>query len=139
MALQWNSHSESQSQDSFLCLNKPRTYTVTLSSQSMDVLPTANQSETLYNRTLLIQLNNEMRICLIPAIIYLVVLMLVGSVGNLLVIYIFGWRLKSTTQNCLFMWLGVFDVISCVIGIPSEIVDISQYFLYEDAIACKVI
>ena len=105
----------------------------------MDVLPTANQSETLYNRTLLIQLNNEMRICLIPAIIYLVVLMLVGSVGNLLVVYIFGWRLKSTTQNCLFMWLGVFDVISCVIGIPSEIVDISQYFLYEDAIACKVI
>ena len=105
----------------------------------MDGLSTGNQSETLYNRTLLVQLNNEMVIQLIPAIIYLVVLMIVGAVGNLLVIYIFGWKLKSTTQNFLFLWLGVFDIISCVIGIPSEIVDISQYFLYEDAVACKVI
>ncbi|KAK7091802.1 hypothetical protein V1264_009438 [Littorina saxatilis] len=92
----------------------------------------------MYNRTVLWQLNNEMSMTLLPAVIYLVILMLVGAVGNFLVVYIFGWKLKGSTQNCLFMWLGVFDIISCVIGMPSEIVDISHYYLYENAVACKV-
>ncbi|XP_076439564.1 neuromedin-U receptor 1-like [Babylonia areolata] len=91
-----------------------------------------------YNRTLLVELNDEVVLVLLPAILCLAALMLVGSVGNFLTIYIFGWKLKPTTQNCLFMWLGVFDIISCLVGIPSEIVDMRRYYLYEDVIACKV-
>ena len=107
-------------------------------SQSDVTLDPHNQSKLVFNETLLLPMNDEMTITLLPAIICLALLMLVGSVGNSLSVYIFGWKLKRTTQNCLFMWLGVFDMVSCLIGIPSEIVDMAQYFLYENAVACKV-
>jgi hypothetical protein len=91
-----------------------------------------------YNRTLLQTLNDEVVIELLPAVAYLALLMVTGFVGNIFVIYIFGWKLRYTTQNFLFVWMAVFDVISCSVGMPSEIVDIRLYFLYENEVACKV-
>ncbi|KAK7478658.1 hypothetical protein BaRGS_00030121 [Batillaria attramentaria] len=95
------------------------------------------QSELHYNHTLLRELNDRMLVNLRPAVAYLGILMLVGAVGNSLSLYIFGRRLKSTTQNMLFLWLAVFDLLSCLVGIPSEIVDIRHYYFYESAMACK--
>lgn len=99
------------------------------------------QSTSVYNvnKTLLEQLNDEIFVELIPAVVYLVLLMVVGTVGNVSVIYIFSVKLKTTPQTFLFVWLAVFDVISCVIGMPSEIADIRLYFFFENALACKLL
>lgn len=84
-------------------------------------------------------MNDDKFMSQITAVVFLVVLMVIGTVGNLLVIYIFGWKIKTTTQNYFFVWLAVFDLISCVVGIPSEIIDIRNYYLYDSDIACKVL
>ncbi|KAL8569241.1 hypothetical protein ACOMHN_047928 [Nucella lapillus] len=111
-----------------------------ISTSPVSEIQPANLSIAMpYNRTLLADLNDEMALTLLPAMVYLLVLMLVGTVGNFLTIYTFGFRLKPTTQNCLFMWLGVIDMVCCVIGMPSEMVDIRRYFFYEDVIACKIL
>lgn len=91
-----------------------------------------------HNMTLLLQLSHEMALRILPVLVVLGSLMVIGTVGNALVVYIFVWRMKATTQNYLFAWLGILDLISCTVGIPSEIADICLYYAYENVVACKI-
>ncbi|KAL8569240.1 hypothetical protein ACOMHN_047927 [Nucella lapillus] len=79
-----------------------------------------------------------MAVTLLPAILTLVVLMIVGSVGTIFTMYIFGRKLQPSTQNYLFAWLGFFDFMNCVLGIPSEIMDLTLFYLNEYVILCKI-
>ncbi|XP_076456392.1 uncharacterized protein LOC143290763 [Babylonia areolata] len=77
-----------------------------------------------------VSLTNRKKVAaLLPVFLWLGSLMLVGLVGNSLSIYIFGWRLESNVQNFLFVWLAVFDLATCLIGIPSEMADLAMYRL----------
>lgn len=97
-----------------------------------------NKTEISDNRTLLRQMNDDMFASLMPVVVFLVMLMLVGTIGNILVIYVYGWRLKSTTQNFLFTWMAVTDLMKCLLGLPFEIVDLRNEYLYENSAACKL-
>uniref|UniRef100_A0A0B7A4J0 G-protein coupled receptors family 1 profile domain-containing protein n=2 Tax=Arion vulgaris TaxID=1028688 RepID=A0A0B7A4J0_9EUPU len=91
-----------------------------------------------YTRDDLEALTNEKAITLIPAMVVLGLMMIAGVVGNTLVCYIFGCRLKSGTQNFLIICLAVLDLLSCVIAIPNEIADMRFYFDFGSAGACKI-
>lgn len=85
------------------------------------------------------ELNEAMFVRLAPAVAFLALLMAVGVVGNLAICYIFGFKLGSNTQNFLLLSIGVFDLLSCTLGIPAEILDIRHYFLFESVELCKII
>ncbi|KAI8764407.1 orexin receptor type 2 [Biomphalaria glabrata] len=98
----------------------------------------SNLDPATWNITLLMELNDAMFERLAPAIAFFVVLMLVGVVGNLVVCYIFIKKLRKSTQNFLLLCLGVFDLLSTVVGVPSEIYDMRHYYLYDSSPwACK--
>uniref|UniRef100_A0A0B6ZZK1 G-protein coupled receptors family 1 profile domain-containing protein n=1 Tax=Arion vulgaris TaxID=1028688 RepID=A0A0B6ZZK1_9EUPU len=74
---------------------------------------------------------------LIPCLVYVGVLMIVGIVGNSLVCYVFGFRFKRGAQNYFIMFLAVFDILSCAVGLPGEIFDMSVHFKYTSDSLCK--
>lgn len=73
------------------------------------------------------------------AIIFLLISMIVGTVGNGLVIYVYGWRLRpNSSKNIFITWLAVFDLISCCVTIPFEVFDLRFPMLYGEGIICKI-
>ena len=88
--------------------------------------------------SILMEMNNAMFIRLSPAIAFLALLMAVGILGNLAICFIFAFKLGASTQNFLLLSIGVFDLLSCTLGIPAEILDMRHYFLFESAEICKL-
>ena len=87
---------------------------------------------------LLEHLNDEKAIMLIPAILYLVILMLVGLGGNILVFYYYGLKSAPSTNNTFILCVAMYDVILCTLSIPIEIVDIRFYYNFPYVSACKI-
>ncbi|XP_013081946.2 D(2)-like dopamine receptor [Biomphalaria glabrata] len=83
--------------------------------------------------------NNSIVRTLLPAIAYLSVLIVLGLSGNLLVIYVFAFRTKTTVQHFYFISLAVFDLFCCLISMPAEIADIVFFYMYESEWACKIL
>ena len=98
---------------------------------------TASQNGTSDGMDLLRQLNNEKAILLIPAIVYTVVLMVVGVVGNPLAIYIYGFRWEKTTLKYFLLSLAVLDLVNCVITMPTEIAMLLNFYYFPNAEICK--
>ncbi|KAL8578438.1 hypothetical protein ACOMHN_014937 [Nucella lapillus] len=87
----------------------------------------------------LVEANDEIARDLIPAMVYLAVLMLLGIVGNILVCFVFFFRLRMTTQDFLIIALAVFDLLSCFIAMPTEIVDMRYFLMFDNEFACRLL
>ncbi|KAK6167658.1 hypothetical protein SNE40_021632 [Patella caerulea] len=91
----------------------------------------------LSNEELLLHLNNQIATTLIPAMLVIGVLMVMGLFGNGFVCFVFAKRLKPGTQNFMILCLASFDLLSCVIAMPAEIVDMRYYYLFDSEFVCK--
>lgn len=87
----------------------------------------------------LLRLNYERFVTLIPAVVLFSLYMLMGLVGNSLVCYIIGFKFQSSNQNFLIVWLAIFDLLSCLLGMPHDIVDLRYTLAYPYAIPCKIL
>ncbi|KAL4217611.1 hypothetical protein ACF0H5_022353 [Mactra antiquata] len=85
------------------------------------------------------EMNDEKARVLIPAMIYCGLLMLIGTVGNGLVVYFYGFKSKTTSATCFILALAVFDLIACVLGIPIEISDMVLFYLFRSIPACRLL
>lgn len=112
-----------------------------LTDALMDVTsPRTNTSQIVLPETFILwHLNEKAYIKNKPAIIFLIFSMIVGSVGNGLVIYVYGWRLRpNSSKNIFITWLAVFDLVSCCVTIPFEIFDLRFPMLYGEGVICKI-
>lgn len=91
------------------------------------------------NTELVQRLNDEMAHLMIPAIVYISVLMVFGLLGNLMVCYYYGLKSKRTTSTFFIVVLAIYDIIVCAICMPTEIADIELYYTFENNIACKLL
>ena len=83
------------------------------------------------------QVNYEQVKILIPSIIFSVMLMVMGVLGNSLVIYVYWKRFKSSTHRCFILTLAVCDVITSSIGMPFLIVDMLYPYMFTNVLACR--
>ena len=74
----------------------------------------------------------------IPTIIYLSIFLPLGILGNASVIYIYGVCLKKSNVHFYIIFLAFFDITSCLIGIPLELVELIHYHTYPSAVLCKI-
>ncbi|XP_050415307.1 D(2) dopamine receptor [Patella vulgata] len=88
---------------------------------------------------LLRQLSDEKAMVLLPAILYVGILMVVGFLGNGLVCFIFVRKLKPGTQNIMILCLAASDFLVCSIGMPTEITDMRFDYTFESEFACKLL
>ena len=95
--------------------------------------------ESINNDSIFRIINEEKARRLVPAILYIALLMILGLVGNSLVCYFFTFREKKTTNSCFIVMLAVYDLIVCTIDMPTEIAEIVLLYTIENDVACKIL
>ena len=97
-----------------------------------------NMSNFTKDEELLTELNDERVELMIPVIVYVSVLMLVGTFGNILVLVYYGCKSKTSTNSFFIVALAVFDLSMCAVSMPIEIVDLRFYYMFTNVPACKI-
>lgn len=85
------------------------------------------------------ELNDDIARQLVPAMVFVALLMVVGLAGNVVASFVFSFRLRMSTQHLLILWLAVFDLLSCSIAMPAEIADMRYFMLFESEVACRLL
>ncbi|KAH3824392.1 G-protein coupled receptor 84-like [Dreissena polymorpha] len=83
-------------------------------------------------------LSREKARTLVGSIVYLVLIMIIGVIGNILVLIIFYFRFTSSTHRCFILTLAIYDLLACAVGAPWIISESFFAFHYHDAISCKI-
>lgn len=96
-----------------------------------------NSSEEI--TTLLRALNHERALYNIPAMIWVSLLMVVGVVGNSLVVYVYRRRFKKTSSNYFILSMAIFDLIACLVGMPTELYDLNNPYTFYSSAGCKIL
>lgn len=88
---------------------------------------------------LLAELNDEKAVLYLPVIIYMGVLLLVGTFGNILVCCVYCSKRRKGSSDYFILSLAVLDMISCVVGMPTEIADLRFPLKFNSPAACKLL
>lgn len=95
-----------------------------------------NDSESVWAE--LERLNDERAVYFIPAVLWVLTLMVVGVLGNTLVIYVYRRRFKRTSSNYFILTMAIFDLVACGVGMPTEIYDLLKPFTFSSDVGCKI-
>lgn len=76
---------------------------------------------------------------LVPITIYLVILMIIGVIGNSIVVYIYKFRFKRSTSRIFILSLASFDLVTCILGMPYHIIDMVYPYMFVWNGLCKVL
>lgn len=102
----------------------------------------ANSTYTQSNKTIdkeaLVQFyNDEMFNLHMPAVIYTVVILIIGLIANTMVCYFYGFKSRKSTTNFFIIILSMYDITVCCVSIPGEITNMSQYYTFKNRLLCK--
>ena len=75
----------------------------------------------------------------IPAMVFIGILMVFGIVGNLLVVYVYGFKFKPSTQHFLIVCLACLDLLMACIAMPTDIADLRFHHTFSSLAACKLL
>lgn len=111
------------------------------SAVTVDPIPSAdwNYSYADHLDAFLQRKNDEFTHLVFPAIVYLAVLGLLGVIGNLMVLYVYNQKLCKGTIRWFVQALAVFDLLSCLVAIPGEIIDMRNNYTFGLSPMCKVL
>ena len=73
-----------------------------------------------------------------PVVIFKSFFMFVGIVGNSLTLYIYLFRMKSSTLKIFIVHLGFVDMLGCCLSVPISMVDLILHFTYPSDFLCKL-
>lgn len=83
------------------------------------------------------RLNNDKVLVLLPVIILVILMMIAGIVGNILVCIVYIFKMKRAPSHYFILYLAILDLVSCCIGMPSELGDLLQPLTFPSADACR--
>lgn len=89
--------------------------------------------------TLLRELNDRTALRFLPVIIYMSLLMLVGIFGNLMVLIVYLRKRLKCSSDYFILNLAFLDLLTCLIGVPVEIVDLRDPYMFYAPAACKLL
>lgn len=93
----------------------------------------------LQNASLLETMEDALSWQMAPVTAYMVVIMLTGIVGNSLVCYVHGLKMKKSTANSFILWLAVLDLTTCSVGLPMETYDLVKHYTFGMPTFCKIL
>lgn len=105
-------------------------------SKARDLIKVKNVS--VNTDTLLEEMNNDKASLMTPVIVLMVILMVMGILGNFLVCYYYGCKAKETSNTVFIVVVAIYDLVLCTLSIPIEIVDLRFFFTFTNRGACKV-
>lgn len=81
--------------------------------------------------------NNEAKQKL-GAILFIGIVLLVGFLGNMLVCIVYHLKFAPSTSKYFIMSLAIFDLLSCTIALPGEIIDLRFDYHFNIPTFCRV-
>lgn len=82
-------------------------------------------------------LNNRAANNLIPIFITCSIIMIVGIVGNSLVVHVYWCKMRSSAKRTFILSLALLDLTVCVLVIPFEMYDLRNQVLFYNDVLCK--
>lgn len=98
----------------------------------------SNTSITPDLRSELERLNNEQLLYLLPSVIYTSLLMLIGTPGNGIVLYVYFFRWRKSTSRMFILFLTALDFLNCVTTLPIEIFIMRNSLMLDKPVLCKI-
>ncbi|ESO98219.1 hypothetical protein LOTGIDRAFT_231336 [Lottia gigantea] len=90
-------------------------------------------------RAILIYLNDQKARLYLPIIIFLAMLSVFGTFGNILVCGVYWNKKYKASSHYFILTLAVLDLVTCIIGIPTEIIDLRYPYMFFLPIVCKLL
>ncbi|XP_045182150.2 probable G-protein coupled receptor 101 [Mercenaria mercenaria] len=75
---------------------------------------------------------------LIPTIVFMVIISVLGSIGNCLVIHVYRTRFKMSNSKCFILCLSAVDLLTCCISIPLDVSTTLDQYIFKHQGLCKV-
>ncbi|XP_070209089.1 orexin receptor type 2-like [Littorina saxatilis] len=82
--------------------------------------------------------NTAFTFALIPTIVYIVVLMVVGLVGNTIVFIVYYKRFKPSVVRTYILAISVCDLLTNILVLPADAFEIRFHYTYHSDFACKM-
>ena len=82
--------------------------------------------------------NDMLVLKLWPAIVYTFLLMLIGTPGNGVVLYIYYFKWKKSSSRMFILFLAVLDMLNCVTTLPIEIIIMRYTVVFDIPWICKI-
>ncbi|XP_005107686.1 uncharacterized protein LOC101846090 [Aplysia californica] len=84
------------------------------------------------------QLQQETTLQMIPAMTFLIILAVVGIIGNALVLAVYSRKFQRTSTRIFIMSIAGFDLVTNVIVTPAEIFDMFYIWDFNQPIVCRI-
>lgn len=84
------------------------------------------------------KLNYEQLVLNVPIIFYISTCMILGTLGNSTVVYIFYRRMRKTATNVFVATLGICDLVCCIVYMPFDIISLRYPMSFYSELLCHV-
>ncbi|KAH9498708.1 hypothetical protein Btru_004619 [Bulinus truncatus] len=105
----------------------PRLYS-RLSTMSISANATSNSDVDSY----------YLQVALWPAVVYTLLLMTVGTVGNILVLIVYRRSYRRSVTRMFIFALAALDIGNCLITMPAELTILTRFTSFPSPVWCKV-
>lgn len=75
---------------------------------------------------------------LLGGVIFVCFLMVTGILGNLHVLFVYAFRVKSSNHRVFILFLGALDFLACCVAMPFTITCLLQPELFSKDPTCKL-
>ena len=73
-----------------------------------------------------------------PVFVFVAIMMIVGTIGNILVLFVYCKRFRKTSSNYFIVAMAIFDLLACLIGMPTELYDLRHSYTFYSSTFCKI-
>ena len=109
-----------------------------VNESSLHDLATVRQ-ELSHNGSLVHIMNDQMVRVLMPAVIYISLMMILSLVGNVFVCYYYTFKEKRSPNTFFIVVLSVYDLLTCLITMPTDIATMTLYYTFVNDHACRIL
>ena len=95
-----------------------------------------NQS-TINTVQLLAEINAREVIALYPVIFFYATILIIGIIGNTLVLLVYSHRYKRSPARLYILFLAAIDFSICLFGLPYHLIDLTHPYTFTNSTLCK--
>lgn len=109
-------------------------------SQGPNMSTSTYQSSEPVNTELLLEAINSREVTsLYPLIFFYATILIVGLLGNSLVLLVYTFRYRRSPARVYILFLALTDFSICLFGLPYHLIDLTHPYTYTNSSACKAL
>ena len=85
------------------------------------------------------ELNDALAKLHLPAIVYVILSIVIGLIGNTMVIYVYKTKFRRSNHRYFILFVAILDILACMTGMPFLVYSLRFPYLMESVVGCKVL